>query len=422
MPRGELCHGFRADRTLRPLQQQLQHRMAPLVASKQRPHMPHSRRRQRAVVVAAAARQHVQHRDGARRGRPQEGSGLLVLLLLLGIQPIQLLDISAQWHHIPLKFLEEHAATLNIFDGFVKPGWLQNLLDVLQVNLPGILLPRRRSAAATAAAASAEEHPLRLLAAEPRQQRAELRAAQAGERTWCGRQRGAIGTIIVGLVLALLDFDAHRALRRGLLARRWRGICSLQALDLVCLPEGGLGLLEQVTGLLVLREELDCVLEVFHSLSPAVKSTKRCGTAHEGLEARVRAPLEAVFEYLRVLYDLVTRSDCVVPTEDLQLREGLVGPQRLVVSLVLQALLVVLDSAHKVAIFHALVAALPALLRGLGLLGGLLVSVLDVRLHREELGVVPGHDRVALVLRVRVGLPVLPRLVVDVAASPQQRL
>lgn len=49
------------------------------------------------------------------------------------------------------------------------------------------------------------------------------------------------------------------------------------------------------------------------------------------------------------LTGLGTRRDGIVPSEDLELRQGLVGPQGLQVTTILQALVVVLDGTHKVA-------------------------------------------------------------------------
>mmetsp|Transcript_114966 Transcript_114966/g.330177 ORF Transcript_114966/g.330177 Transcript_114966/m.330177 type:complete len:293 (-) Transcript_114966:93-971(-) len=111
-----------------------------------------------------------------------------------------------------------------------------------------------------------------------------------------------------------------------------------------------------------------------------------------------------------------------MPAEDLEFGQGFVRPQRLVASLVLQALLVVLDGGDKVALLHRFVALLAEPLRRLRLLRGVAVALLDVSLHGLELRVVLGNDGVALVLRVSLRLPELPSLVVDVAAAAEQLL
>mmetsp|Transcript_7932 Transcript_7932/g.25060 ORF Transcript_7932/g.25060 Transcript_7932/m.25060 type:complete len:272 (-) Transcript_7932:448-1263(-) len=230
------------------------------------------------------------------------------------------------------------------------------------------------------------------------------------------RPRHCLQGLRVLLVLALLDLHPHGA-RGGL-----RLVLFLLLLDLLVLIAGGLGLLVQIEGLLVFREEPERVFQVQERLAPLVQSTQRRRAPHEGLEARVGALLEAVLEDLRVLDDLVAGADGVPPAEDLQLRQGLVRPQRLAVAPVLQALVVVLDRADVVALLQALVSSLAAPLRRVRLLGRLLLALLQVRLHGQELGVVPGHDGLALFLRVGVRLPVLPGLVVDVPAPAQQGL
>mmetsp|Transcript_8977 Transcript_8977/g.16401 ORF Transcript_8977/g.16401 Transcript_8977/m.16401 type:complete len:247 (-) Transcript_8977:366-1106(-) len=196
----------------------------------------------------------------------------------------------------------------------------------------------------------------------------------------------------------------------------------LQLLGLPSLLAGCPRLLKQIPGLATRREDCQRVFQVIQCILPLVQGPQRRCAAREGFETGVRTPLETLLKDLCILDHFVARADRIVPSEDLELGQCLVGPQRLTVSAVLQALVVVLDGPNIIPLTHALVASLPAALSCLCFVGLLLLPLLEVGFHCDELRVILGDDGVTFLLGVRVRLPVLPGLVVDVATPSQEGL
>ena len=95
-----------------------------------------------------------------------------------------------------------------------------------------------------------------------------------------------------------------------------------------------------------------------------------------------------------------------------ELSQSFVGPQSFTISTVLQTFIIVFDCTNIVSLAHALISPLTAFFRRDCFFRLLPFSLLQVSLHREEFGIVPGHNGIALFFGICIRLPVLPGLAV----------